>query len=174
MMLRDSLVSLRALEAEDLDFLYLLENDAALWNVSDSLVPMSRYSLRQYLDHASASLQEVRQLRLVICAADDGRAVGTLDLFDYDARHARAGVGIAILRGERQRGFARASLSVLATYAHQTLLLHQLYCTVGADNAASHKLFQAAGFMLVGTRKDWLQTTYGWQNAVEYQLLLNS
>lgn len=172
-MLRGNLIYLRAIEAEDLDFLYLLENDAALWNVSDSLVPMSRYSLRHYLDHASASLQEVHQLRLVICAANDSRAVGTLDLFDYDARHARAGVGIALLPHERQRGFAQASLSVLVPYARQTLLLHQLYCTVGADNFASHKLFQAAGFVAVGTRKDWLRTTDGWQNAVEYQLLLD-
>lgn len=171
-MLRDDLILLRALEADDLDFLYALENDAALWNVSDTLVPMSRYTLRQYLDSASADLQEVRQLRLVICAAATGRAVGTLDLFEYDPRHQRAGVGIVLLAAERKQGFAKAALRLLAAYARQTLLLHQLHCTVGADNVASHALFRAAGYREVGVRKEWLRTAAGWQNAVEYQLLL--
>ncbi|MBC8082504.1 MAG: GNAT family N-acetyltransferase, partial [Hymenobacter sp.] len=93
-MLRDELIFLRALEAEDLDFLYALENEASLWAVSDAVVPVSRYTLRQYLDNAAADWHEVRQLRLVVCALADGRAVGTVDLFDFEPRHQRAGVGI--------------------------------------------------------------------------------
>lgn len=171
-MLRDDLVFLRALEAEDLDLLYTLENDPAFWHVSDTVVPVSRFALRQYLEHAAADLHEVQQLRLVICAVTDGRSVGTVDLFDYVPRHQRAGVGIAVVPTERRAGFARAALHLLASYARQTLLLHQLHCTIGETNQPSQALFEAAGFQKIGVRKEWLQTARGWQNAVEYQLLL--
>ncbi|HEX8428526.1 GNAT family N-acetyltransferase [Hymenobacter sp.] len=172
-MLRDDLIFLRALEAEDLDFLYALENDSSLWHVSDTVTPISRYTLQKYLDNAGADFEEVRQLRLVICAVADQRALGTVDLFDFEPRHQRAGVGIAVLPHERKRGYARSALKLLATYARQTLHLHQLYCTINADNSASQKLFEQVGFQFVGARKDWLRTAKGWQDVVEYQCLLD-
>ncbi|SHI69752.1 diamine N-acetyltransferase [Hymenobacter daecheongensis DSM 21074] len=163
---------MRALEASDLEFLYALENDPAIWGVSDTLAPVSRYSLKQYLEHASADFHEVRQLRLVICAAPDGRAVGTLDLFGFEPLHQRAGVGITLLAPERRQGFARAALALLLPYARHTLRLHQLFCTVAAANTASLRLFRAAGFRRVGVRREWLRTPDSWQDAVELQCLL--
>ena len=45
-------ISLRAPEPEDLDLLYLWENEPSIWHVSGTLTPFSRYILKQYLDHA--------------------------------------------------------------------------------------------------------------------------
>ena len=168
------MITLRALEPDDLDFLFALENDPAMWAVSDVLpAPISRHALREYLRHAAASLAEVGQLRLVI-SAQHKQAVGTLDLFDYSPLHQRAGVGIAIIKSERQRGYASAALAQLLPYAQQVLRLHQLYCTIAADNRPSLKLFKKAGFRRVGVRREWLRaaTPYGWVDAVEMQLLL--
>ena len=46
-------IRLRALEPEDLDFLYTIENDVSLWNVGNANVPYSRYVLHDYIAHAS-------------------------------------------------------------------------------------------------------------------------
>ncbi|MBO3272936.1 MULTISPECIES: GNAT family N-acetyltransferase [Hymenobacter] len=173
-MLRCPLVSLRALEKSDLDFLYQLENDPVIWGVSDTLAPVSRYMLRRYLDHAAADWHEVRQLRLVICATEDERPIGTLDFFNYDPLHQRAGVGITILATERRQGFALAALELVLDYAYHTLRLHQLYCTVSARNTASLRLFRAAGFRRVGVRRDWLRTPTSWDDAVEFQRVLTA
>jgi diamine N-acetyltransferase len=167
-------VTLRALEPEDLDFLFALENDPDLWAVSDVLpAPISRYALREYLRHAAASLSEVGQMRLII-SSEESRPVGTLDLFDYSALHQRAGVGITILAGERRQGYAFAALQQLLAYAQHALRLHQLYCTVAEANAASIGLFEKAGFRRVGIRHDWLRnnTHVGWLNVVEMQQIL--
>ena len=167
--------SLRALEDTDLDFLYALENDPAIWAVSDTLAPVSRHALREYLkQQAGADFYETRQLRLVICAAPDGRPVGALDLFQFEPLHQRAGVGITILAGERRRGYAQAALAQLLSYARRPLRLHQLFCTVGADNRASLALFRAAGFRRVGVRRQWLcgPEAGQWLDAVELQCLL--
>ncbi|SHK31656.1 GNAT family N-acetyltransferase [Hymenobacter psychrotolerans] len=171
-MLRSDLVFLRPLEAEDLDFLYALENDPGIWSVSDTLAPVSRYTLRQYLDSAAADFHEVRQLRLVLCATATQQAVGTIDLFGFEPLHQRAGVGVLVLARHRQQGYAQAALELLRPYARQVLRLHQLHCTIAADNAASIRLFEAAGYSRVGVRRDWLRTADGWQNAVEMQQLL--
>ena len=164
---------LRALEPDDLDFLYALENDPDIWGVSDTLAPVSRHALREYLEHARADLYVVRQLRLVITTEIGSPAVGVIDLFDYDPLHQRAGVGITILARERRHGYARQALALLKSHARAVLRLHQLYATVGATNAASMKLFRAAGFRRVGTRHGWLRTAQGWQDAVEWQCLLD-
>ncbi|MBC6990832.1 GNAT family N-acetyltransferase [Hymenobacter sp. BT491] len=171
-MLQSDTILLRALEDTDLEFLYALENDPAIWGVSDTMAPISRYTLRQYLDHAGADLQEVRQLRLVICATHDGHPVGTIDLFNYEPLHQRAGVGITVLASEQRRGYARAALALLLQYGRDHLRLHQLYCTVASRNEASARLFRAAGFRRVGTRRQWLRTASGWDDAIEFQCLL--
>lgn len=165
-------VFLRALDDSDLEFLYALENDPAIWGVSDTLAPVSRHALRQYLAHATADFYEVRQLRLVICAQADGRAVGILDLFNFEPLHQRAGLGITVINGERRQGYAQAALVLAIDYTRLTLRLHQLYCTISSTNTASLRLFQAAGFEHVGVRRQWLRTDSGWEDAVELQKIL--
>ncbi|GAA4494477.1 GNAT family N-acetyltransferase [Hymenobacter ginsengisoli] len=170
------MVTLRALEPDDLEFLFQLENDPELWAASDVLpAPISRHALREYLRHAAASLAEVGQMRLII-SANDGQPVGTLDLYDYSALHQRAGVGISVVKSARRQGYAQAALVWLLPYARQQLGLHQLYCTVAASNRASLRLFAKAGFRRVGVRHDWLRenTSTGWANAVELQFILRN
>ena len=165
---------LRALEPEDLEFLFALENDPDLWAVSDVLpAPISRHALREYLHHSAASLAEAGQMRLII-TGESGQAVGTLDLYDYSALHQRAGVGIAVLQSERRHGYAQAALAQLLPYAREALRLHQLYCTIAETNEASIKLFEKAGFQWVGLRQQWLRNTThtGWVNAAEMQIIL--
>ena len=165
---------LRALEPDDLEFLYALENDPDIWGVSDTLAPVSRHALREYLEHAAADFYVVRQLRLVVTTEISGPPVGVVDLFDFDPLHLRAGVGITILASERQNGYARQALELLKSHARNALRLHQVYATVGADNFASLRLFASAGFREVGIRRAWLRTAAGWQDAVEWQCLLSN
>ena len=46
-------LKLRAIEPEDLDLLYRIENDTALWNIGTSNVPYSRYLLHDYVANAT-------------------------------------------------------------------------------------------------------------------------
>ena len=167
-------MTLRALEPDDLDFLFALENDPDLWAASDILpAPISRHTLREYLRHSAVSLAEAGQMRLII-SSETGQAVGTLDLYDYSALHQRAGVGITVLKSERRQGYAHGALMQLLPYARESLRLHQLYCTIATGNQGSINLFKKVGFREIGVRQEWLRdTTYlGWIDAVEMQLIL--
>ena len=94
--LKGDLVYLRALEPEDLDLVFEIENDEDLWELSTTLTPFSKFLLKQYLKNSHKDIYEAKQLRLVICKADNQEALGMIDLFDFDPKHRRAGVGIVI------------------------------------------------------------------------------
>ena len=169
MSLEGELTRLRALEAEDVDLLYVWENDPAVWGVSGTLAPFSRHTLRRFLDEQRFDLYAARQLRLVVETLD-GRAVGQVDLFEFEPVDLRAGVGILIHgAGDLGRGFASDALDVLCRYARQVRGLHQLWCSVAPDNAASLALFRRAGFVECGRRRQWRRTPDGWADELLLQ-----
>ena len=157
MSLEGELTRLRALEAEDVDLLYVWENDPAVWGV------------RRFLDEQRFDLYAARPLRLVVETLD-GRAVGLVDLFEFEPVDLRAGIGILIHgAGDRGRGFASDALDVLCRYARQVLGLHQLWCSVAPDNAASLALFRRAGFAECGRKREWRRTPDGWADELLLQ-----
>ncbi|MCI6309270.1 MAG: GNAT family N-acetyltransferase, partial [Prevotella sp.] len=49
-------VKLRALEPEDLEMLYTIENNQSEWNVGATNVPYSRYVLRDYIANTASDI----------------------------------------------------------------------------------------------------------------------
>ena len=82
-------IRLRAIEPEDLDILYEIENDRELWDVGATNVPYSRYSLHNYIATQTSDIYADRQLRLMI-ENEEGQTVGIADLMNFDPRHRRA------------------------------------------------------------------------------------
>ena len=172
MSLEGELTRLRALEAEDVDLLYVWENDPAVWGVSGTLAPFSRHTLRRFLDEQRFDLYAARQLRLVVETLD-GRAVGLVDLFEFEPVDLRAGVGILIHdTAQRGKGYAADAVETVCSYARDMLHLHQLWCSVEAGNAASLALFRHAGFSETGIRKEWLRLADGFHDEVFLQKIL--
>lgn len=64
-------IRLRALEPEDLEWLYSVENDEELWQWGSSNVPYSRYSLKTYIAESRHDIYADGQLRLVIETEDE-------------------------------------------------------------------------------------------------------
>ena len=58
MILHGEKVRLRALEPEDLDFLFTTENNTAFWEVSNTQAPFSRFVLKQYLENSHQDIYE--------------------------------------------------------------------------------------------------------------------
>ena len=148
-------VYLRALEPEDLDFVYDIENDTSLWELSETQTPYSRYLISQYLENAHLDIFEAKQLRLVICVTEDN-AIGLIDVFDYNIKNKRAGIGIIIKNeSDRFKGYGKEALDLLVNYCFKTLHLHQVYSNIAESNLASLKLFENNGFKKIGLKKDW-------------------
>ena len=93
--MEDKKIRLRALEPEDLDFLYEIENDESLWEVGGTNEPYSRQVLLDYITTATADIYTDKQVRLIV-ENEQQEAVGIIDLMNFDPRHQRAELGIVI------------------------------------------------------------------------------
>lgn len=169
--LKGEKIFLRALEPDDLDFLFSVENDEEFWEVSSTNAPFSKFILKQYLENSHKDIYEVKQLRLVICA-NDGCPAGFIDLFDFEPQHRRAALGIVIKsKLHRQKGFGAEALDLLCKYSFTHLGLHQVYANVGVDNVSSRSLFEKAGFENTAQKKDWVLVNGTFKDELLYQLI---
>lgn len=165
-------VFLRALEPDDLAFIYNIENDENIWEVSNTQTPYSKFLIRQYLENAHQDIYEAKQLRLAICKNNTSEAIGLIDLFDFDPKNNRAGIGI-IIQNEinRNAGFGKEALSLLIDFSFKQLQLHQLYANISTENLPSMALFTTFGFEKIGVKKDWNFFNNSFQDEAFFQLI---
>ncbi len=170
--LSNNKITLRAIEPDDVDQLYLWENDSAVWKVSNAKTPVSKFILASYIKTADRDIWESKELRLVI-ETIDGKAIGTIELFDFDPYHQRAGLGVMIFEeDERMKGFATEAIKLITDYALNEVGIYQLYANVAESNQASVGLFTKLGFEITGTKKNWLRNSTGWENEYLFQKIL--
>ncbi len=163
-------ILLRALELEDMELMYGIENSPEQWMVSNTTAPYSRYFLRHYITHTQSDIHAERQLRLAIVERVSGMAIGMIDLFSFDPLHNRAEIGIAVHPRYRRKGYAGDAVQQLVDYSFLFLHMHQLYVYIPADNTASLRLFKKSGFKRTGRLKDWVRRADGYVDAVVMQL----
>ena len=166
-------IRLRSLEPEDIDLLYTWENNTAIWEVSNTRAPFSRHNLMQFIKDSGFDIYSTKQLRLIIEDVKNGKPVGAVDLFDFDPYHLRAGIGILIHKaGNRHKGYASDAIEAMCNYTRHILGMHQLYANIAPDNEISLKLFIKMGFVVAGTKKEWLKTPKGWKDELTLQRIL--
>jgi diamine N-acetyltransferase len=128
----------------------------------------------RFIDEQQYDIYASRQQRFVVEADVDGvaKAVGAIDLYDFDPQNLRAGVGVVISAEYRQAGYAKDALCALATYVKEVLHMHQLWCSIWADNEASINLFSGVGFVECGRRREWILTADGAIDEILMQKIL--
>ena len=126
------LIHLRAIEPEDLDVLYNIENDTEVWNVSTTNVPYSRYILYDYIANTKNDIYADRQVRMMI--EDENHDVaGIVDIINFDPKNMRAEVGIVIKQKYRNKGYAMATLTRIKAYASH------IHVRQSVDKYSSHQ-----------------------------------
>ena len=163
-------ISLRALEPEDATLVFMWENDRSLWQYGSTQAPLSLHQIREYIDNYNDDVFANRQLRLMICA--DNIVVGTVDLYDLDPIHRRAGVGIMVAQEHQHQGIARQALDILSEYAENRLGLHQLWCECAVGNSPAVAAFEAAGYSICGRLRSWIRNGQSYCDAFKMQKLL--
>ena len=115
--------------------------------------------------NAQLDIFSTRQLRFMIDKvqpADQLNTIGTIDLYDFEPAHRRAGVGVLIISEERGKGYASEALELLIDYAFNTLNLHQLFSHISSSNIVSLNLFAKHKFEMAGLKKEWLLIDNQW------------
>ncbi len=163
-------LKLRAMEPEDIDTIYEWENDPETWIYSNTITPYSRFHLEQYVINSHCDIYTDKQLRLMIIDAE-GKTAGCVDLFEFEGKNRRAGIGILIAKDFRKKGYASETLDIVIHYARNVLNLNQLYCNITENNKVSLKLFKKKGFIHTGTKKQWIINDNAWIDESMLQLI---
>lgn len=163
---------LRAIEPEDVDFLFLLENDPEVASQSSTTAPMSRQMLWRYANEYRADLFGDKEIRFIITDPETGNAAGTIDITSFNPRDRRGFAGIAIAPQYRGHGLGTRALRELSEMARKEFGMHQLAAIVAYDNTASRHLFAKAGFTQCGQLRSWIRHGDSYRDAALLQKLL--
>ena len=164
-------LKLRALEPNDLELVYEVENDKSLWVYSNTSSPFSRHTLKKFIENSHLDIIEHKQLRLVI--ADDEQSYGFIDLYDYDFINRRVGLGIIIFKKYRSKGIGLSSLQLTENYLLEHVPIHQVYANISSKDKESISLFEKSGFVNIGLKKDWIFYNNKFNDELLFQKILN-
>lgn len=170
--LKGTNLRLRAMEPSDIDLMYQWENDPEIWIYSNTHTPFSRFYLEQYVINSHCDIYSEKQLRLMI-TQKDGETLGCVDLFEFDPKNQRAGIGILISKEHRNKGYASETLNIIIHYCKEVLNLHQLFCNISSHNKTSLELFKRKGFQQSGLKKEWILNDSQWIDEHFLQLIFD-
>jgi len=110
-----------------------------------------RYSLGKLRQYILTASKDRDTLFLAIIRNEDNKHVGNIKLGPIDWNHKVGEIGIMI--GDKAswgKGYATASINLLAAYAFEVLRLHKLTAGVYENNIGSYKAFKKCGFFEEG------------------------
>ena len=150
-------VSVRGVEEGDIDDLLEVNGDPEVTR----FLP---YPTWQSRDDGLAWLKRMRGLeetggcrQLVVVRNGDGKVIGTVLLFRFDAGSARAELGFVLGQAHWGQGFMREALEAVCAHAFSAMSIRRLEAEVNPANEPSNGLLRLIGFRLEGTlRKRWM------------------
>ncbi len=149
-MLTGKLVTLRALERDDLPRLHAFNNDLAVELVGGGDPPMPQSLARLQAEFDARAASGGRDNADFAIEAH-GKFIGICSLFHFDHLAHSAELGIVI--GDKEywgHGYGRESVMLLMEYGFRYRNLRRVWLRVHARNARGLKAYAAAGFVEEG------------------------
>lgn len=151
-------IRFRAPEPEDVDTLYIWENDETNWPYGMIKAPVSRYTLSEWIRNMSDNPLKDGQLRLIAVDESNGESIGAVDLYNICGINGTAEIGIFVSPRYRNRGIGKIIIDRVCDYAGQGCLhLHTLCAKMTSDNLPCKKMFESCGFMAQGCLRSWIK-----------------
>lgn len=142
-------IDLVALEQEDLPQVIQWINDERVNVFNGARFPVGAAEQQAWFERTRG---DNTKQKLIIRSRADG-AVGMVSLFNIDAKHQSAEIGIYVDPQHQRRGYAADALRMVVRFAFMEMNLHKVYCSILAFNEASVRLFERVGFKSDGVRR---------------------
>jgi RimJ/RimL family protein N-acetyltransferase len=158
-MISSGAVTLRPVQADDLDAIYAIFADLDTWELRTPRppAPLTMAAFRQWYTRI---LEERDEIEFAITVQD--RLVGRCTLLDLDPLARNAELGIALGAGERGHGYGTHAVRALAEFGFERRNLHRIFLQVLASNAPAIAAYRAAGFVEEGRMREhlWLRGSF--------------
>lgn len=121
-------------------------------------------SVREYAEREASSRDSVL---LGVFLSEGDRHIGNVRLSGWDRTHRRVELGILLFdRSTWGLGYGTEALDAACEYAFGELGVHKVCADYYADNTASARMFEKAGFVPQGVFADHFLTEEGWCDSV--------
>ena len=161
-------IYLRALESSDLDRMHKWHNDRSLYEMLGGPFHfVSKQAVEAWLDSKTSFSASADEINLAMCVTGSDKHVGNIYLrqINWISRHAE----LKILIGdpeERSKGYGKAAIRQLLTYAFNDLGLKRIYLNVLTDNPAAINAYEKIGYRVEGTLRNQVFKQGSWKDVI--------
>ena len=155
MNVKGKVVTLRAIEIEDLDLLARWSNSPEIWNlVAGWHFPYSKLSTEQYIKNNNNNNMKYQNFAI---ETEEMGFIGTTNLVDIDWKNGNAINGIMLGdKDSRGKGYALDAVMTIMRYAFKELGLHRLDADMIAYNERSIDFYtRKCGWVIEGKKEGW-------------------
>jgi RimJ/RimL family protein N-acetyltransferase len=152
MNIKGKIVTLRAIEKDDLDLMKDMLNDEEIENlVVGWAFPVSKYQQNQWYE---SNINNSMNQRFIIETSADG-AVGLATLTEIDWKNRKASHGIKLANSKfRTKGIGTDTVMTIMKYAFDELQLNRLEGSILKYNEGSRRLYcDKCGWIVEGTQR---------------------
>ncbi len=148
-------ITLRPTLPSDWVYFYdnFFESESRFLYYTECELPTDEQTAKKRFSRFLKTAQKKGRTDLTI-TADDGRVVGSLNLYDVEPRSGSFQIATFICEGERGRGYAKNALLLTLDYAFCELRLHKYNARILSGNDASRALHQKIGCKHEGTIRE--------------------
>jgi ribosomal-protein-alanine N-acetyltransferase len=102
---------------------------------------------------------------------ESGKVLGMIGYVNIKPEHYRAEIGYSLVRAWHRQGVMREALAEIVAYGFDVMQLHTIEAIIDAENTASGKLLEDAGFVQEAYfREDFLHNGR-FRNSIHYGLM---
>lgn len=169
--LEGTCIRLRGIRETDIDGLYALFSDPRVMRYW-SRGPMT--DRQEAVDYAKTILDGFVKrdlLNWIVADAESDAMIGTATLYEINPRHARAGLGYALLPAYWGKGLAKESATLALCYGFLELGLHRIEADTEPNNARSNRVLETLGFRREGLLRERFRHPDGIQDSLIFGLL---
>ena len=170
MILQGNSIRLRQAIGADVETIFLWENNVENWFVSDTIAPYTVADIEDFVLNRN-DIFISGQTRFII-EDEMTNSIGCLDLFDFNAKNKRLGIGILIDNEFRGKGLGKEAVKLAVNFAIESLDVRGVFVEIAKSNLGSQKIFEACGFQITGVKQDWLWDGDAFQDQLFYQFLV--
>ncbi|WP_286033939.1 GNAT family N-acetyltransferase [Fusobacterium necrogenes] len=153
MNIKGKVVTLRAIEKEDLELLREMLNDSEMENlVVGWSFPVSKYQQEKWYEN---SINDKNNLRFIVEV--EGEALGLATLTDIDWKNRKAFHGMKLAKqSNRRRGIGRDTVMAIMKYAFDELQLNRLDGSWFEENIPSKTMYMKCGWKEEGRLREYI------------------
>ena len=175
--LRGERILLRPFETPDIDAMGEILADPVVLRLTGSVQSSEEAATRSAeLDERTRAWYDTRhehadRLDLAVIDLATGGCIGEAVLNDWSAEQLSCNFRILLGPGGRDRGLGSEATRLTVDHAFSTTELHRLELEVFAFNLRAQRVYEKAGFVVEGVRRDALRFDGGYVDAIIMSIL---